>query len=474
MTELTLPSSQLTTAKQPNDLSAYHFNKLEPWTGFDQTVFAQRRQRLLAQLPPDSLLILPTAPVQTRNRDANYPYRADSSFYYLTGFAEPDAVLVLRAGQPDAYWLFCQPRNPEHEQWEGKRLGVEGAKAALGANEAQAIDTLMTQLPELLKQVSTVYLGTGRRPELDQAVMKWLSQAVAGQRSGQKRPEAIYQADTLIDEMRLIKDPDELRAMQQAADISALAHIRAMQTCQVGQFEYELAAELDYTFTRHGGQAAYTHIVGAGQNGVILHYVENRCRIQTNDLILIDAGCELDHYAADITRTFPVNGRFTTAQRAVYDIVLAAQLAAIEAVQVGASWDDFHHAAVEVLTEGLISLGVLTGNREALIASGAYRPYYMHRTGHWLGMDVHDVGRYQQDNETKGRLLQPGMVLTVEPGLYFKPDDETVPSELRGIGIRIEDDLVVTANGPYILTAAAPKTIDEIEALMAAASAMRH
>lgn len=439
------------------------------WAGFDQAVFAERRRRLLSQLPVDAILILPTAPVRIRNRDAEYRYRTDSSFYYLTGFAEPESVLVLQHGaQP--FTLFCRERDPAREQWDGLRLGLDGVMG-LGADQAFAIASLAQRLPELLQGKTSVYLGSGRDPELDQQIMRWLGQGVAGQRAGQVAPEAVRSADSLIDAMRLLKDAAEIAAMQQAADITALAHVRAMQRCRPGEYEYALEAEINYIFGRHGAQSAYNAIVGGGDNACILHYTENNQLLQDGDLVLIDAGCELDHYAADITRTFPVNGRFTAAQHAIYQLVLDAQLAAIAAIRPGRSWDDFHQAAVRVLAAGLIELGILSGSLDAVIEQADYKRFYMHRTGHWLGMDVHDVGRYQLDGEQEGRPLQPGMVLTVEPGLYFNPQDEQVPEPYRGIGVRIEDDVLVTAQGARVLTAGVPKTISEIEQLMARSAA---
>ena len=417
---------------------------------------------------PDGVVLVPAALPLRRNRDTEYRYRQDSDFYYLSAFPEPHALLVLLPGRPEGeFVLFCQPRDREMEIWNGYRAGPEGARTLFGADQAFVIGEADQRLPELLAGRRVVYAPQGSQPAFDAQLTGWLSAVRARTRAGIAAPVAWQLLDSVLHPLRLLKSDAELGVMQRAADLSAEAHRRAMQAAAPGRFEYELEAELLHTFARHGCTApAYGSIVGGGANACVLHYTENNRPLRDGDLVLIDAGGELDHYAADITRTFPVNGRFSAPQKALYEVVLAAQLAAIAAVQPGASWQAPHEAAVRVLTEGLLRLGLLSGEVDALIAAGAYRRFYMHRTGHWLGMDVHDVGEYQLDGQW--RPLQPGMVLTVEPGLYVAPDDDSVDAQWRGIGIRIEDDVVVTPEGCRVLTAAAPKSVADIEALMAA------
>lgn len=431
-------------------------------------VFARRRQALIQQLGPDDVVVVAAAPAVRRNRDTEYRYRTHSDFYYLTGFAEPDAVLVLLPGRAaGTSLLFCRPRDREMEIWNGYRWGPEGALAH-GFDEARPITDWPAALQELFIGRTRLWASWGAHPTFEQQLAEGLAQLRQRTRQGQPVPSQWQVLDTLLHEMRLIKTPEELDLMQRAADISAEAHRRAMAVARPGLYEYSLEAELLHTFTRHGCAApAYPSIVGSGANGCILHYHENNAPLKSGDLVLIDAGGELDHYAADITRTFPVNGRFSGPQRALYDIVLAAQLQAIDAVRPGAAWQAPHEAAVAVLVEGLLDEGLLTGTRDGLIESGAYRRFYMHRTGHWLGMDVHDVGDYHVAGAW--RPLQAGMVLTVEPGLYVSPDDTTVDAAWRGIGIRIEDDVCVTETGHHVLSAAAPKSVADIEALVGSA-----
>lgn len=428
--------------------------------------FIARRQ-LLASTMQSGVAVIPTAPERLRNRDAHYPYRFDSYFYYLTGFREPEAVLVLVAANdkaPSKHILFCRQKDQEREIWDGFRYGPEAAKTMFGFDEAYPIDQLDELLPKLLADQPAVYTALGLDAAWDQRVIGWLNRVREQARTGVAAPEQIRDSRVLLDEMRLIKGTDELQIMQRAADISAQAHQRAMQTVQPGMREFEVEAELLYTFYRHGAQApAYTSIVAGGANACVLHYVQNDAELKSGDLLLIDAGCELDGYASDITRTFPVNGKFTAAQRDVYQLVLAAQAAAIAQVQPEKRWNDPHQAALHILAQGFIDLGLCQGSVDAVLESEDYKRFYMHRTGHWLGMDVHDAGEYKQKGEW--RALQPGMVLTVEPGCYIRPADN-VPEHFWNIGIRIEDDVVVTPSGHEILTQAAPKTIAEIEELM--------
>jgi len=431
--------------------------------------FANRRQRLMQSVGPDAAVILPAAIHHHRNRDSEYRFRQHSNFYYLTGFAEPEAVIVLLPGRAEGeFVLFCRPRDREMEIWNGYRAGPEGAVANFGADQSYVMDELAQRLPELLAGRSQIHAPMGEHAEFEQQLTAVLVSLRARSRAGVAAPVAWQVLDATLSEQRLIKSPAEIALMQRAADISAQGHIRAMQLAAPGRYEYELEAELLHEFVRHGCAApAYNSIVGSGHNACILHYNDNNKMLADGDLVLIDAGGELDHYAADITRTFPANGHFSTPQRALYEVVLAAQLAAIDCVKPGASWQAPHDAAVRVLSQGLLDLGLLQGSVDEVIEQGLFRRFYMHRTGHWLGMDVHDVGDYQQNGSW--RPLQAGMVLTVEPGLYIAPDDETVDPQWRGIGIRIEDDVVVTETGHHVLTAAAPKTVAAIEALMGGA-----
>ncbi|TXI30930.1 MAG: Xaa-Pro aminopeptidase [Nitrosomonas oligotropha] len=428
--------------------------------------FIARRQQLASTMQ-SGIAVIPTAPERLRNRDAHYPYRFDSYFYYLTGFREPEAVLVLVAGNdkaPSKHILFCRQKDQEREIWDGFRYGPEAAKTIFGFDEAHPIDQLDELLPKLLADQSAVYTALGLDAAWDQRVIGWLNRVRELARTGVAVPAEIHDSRALLDEMRLIKGTDELQIMQRAADISAQAHQRAMQTVRPGMREFEVEAELLYTFYRHGSQApAYTSIVAGGANACVLHYVQNDAELKSGDLLLIDAGCELDGYASDITRTFPVNGKFTAAQRDVYQLVLAAQAAAMAQIQPEKRWNDPHQAALHVLAQGFIDLGLCQGSVDAVLESEDYKRFYMHRTGHWLGMDVHDAGEYKQKGEW--RALQPGMVLTVEPGCYIRPADN-VPEHFWNIGIRIEDDVMVTPSGHEILTLAAPKTIAEIEELM--------
>jgi Xaa-Pro aminopeptidase len=429
----------------------------------DVELYRARRQRL-AQDMQRGVAVLATAREAIRNRDAHHPFRFDSYFHYLTGFPEPDAVLVVTAGPAVKSLLFCREKDLEREIWDGFRYGPEGAKEAFGIEEAYSIKELDSMMPKLLADQPAIFCDVGESAAWDARLIQWLNAVRMQVRTGVSAPGEIRDVRKILDDMRLIKDGSELVTMRRAAHISCEAHRRAMQATKPGMAEYEIEAELLHTFRRHGAQApAYTPIVAGGANACVLHYVANDQPLRQGDLLLIDAGCELDGYASDITRTFPVAGRFQGAQRAVYELVLAAQTAAIAEVKPGNHWEQPHEAAVRTLVQGFIDLKLCTGTLDAVIESGDYRKFYMHRTGHWLGMDVHDCGDYNRDGNW--RQLEPGMVLTVEPGCYIRPADD-VPESLWNIGVRIEDDVAVTAQGCEILTAEAPKQIADIEALM--------
>ncbi|TID69488.1 Xaa-Pro aminopeptidase [Acinetobacter junii] len=433
-----------------------------------QADFKQRRDHLAQKMGANSVAIIATRAEMYRNRDADYKYRADSSFYYLTGFAEPEAVAVLETfaeGEMYRYSLFCRERNREMEIWNGYRAGVEGAVEIYGADEAFAIDLLDQEIIAKLLNKDRLYFRIGHQAEFDARVSQWIQKADAQQRRGSTSPAEVIQLDRLIDEMRLKKSAQEIELMQIASNISADAHTRAMQSVKPEMMEYALEAELNYIFGKHGCVPAYNSIVGGRENACILHYVENNKPLKDGDLVLIDAACEYEFYASDITRTFPVNGKFSPEQKALYNIVLDAQLAAIDATRIGNHYKYPHEVAVKILTQGLVELGLLSGNVDELVESEAFRQFFMHGTGHWLGMDVHDVGAYKHGEDW--RAYEAGMVVTVEPGLYIAPDDETVDVKWRGIGIRIEDDIVVTENGPLVLTKNVVKTVEEIEQLMA-------
>ncbi len=425
-------------------------------------VYAQRRRRLADHLGA-GVAVVATAPEALRNRDSHYPYRFDSYFYYLTGFAEPEAVLVLIGGATPKSLLFCRERDAEREVWDGYRLGPQGAKEKFGFDEAYPFAELDAKLPELLADQPRLAYAVGHDAAWDARVLGWLNAVRAKARTGVAAPQEIIDVRRWLDDMRLIKDAHELEIMQRAADLSSDAHRRAMRAARPGRHEYEIEAELLHAFIAAGARhPAYPCIVAGGAHACVLHYVENNAELKGGELLLIDAGGELEGYASDITRTFPVNGRFSGPQKAVYEIVLEAQAQAIAAVQPGALWNAPHEAALAVLTRGLIDLGFLKGELAGLLETEAYKPYYMHRTGHWLGLDVHDAGDYKR--EGAWRELHPGMVLTVEPGLYLRPS-ESLPQQYWNIGIRIEDDVVVTETGRRVLTSP-PKTVADIEAWM--------
>ena len=429
----------------------------------DVVVRAARRRRL-AQAMPGVVALIPTAAESVRNRDTHYPYRYDSYFHYLTGFEEPDAVLVLVADAEPRSILFCRERNPEREIWDGYRHGPEGARARFGFDEARAIATLDDVMPALLADRAALWYPVGADAQWDARVMRWLNAVRANARSGVAAPQQLHDVRAPLDDMRLVKDAQELALMRKAGAISAAAHQRAMRTARPGRNEYELEAELLYEFRRRGAQfPAYWPIVAGGANACVLHYVSNDAPLADGALVLIDAGCELQGYAADITRTFPVNGRYSGAQREIYELVLAAQHAAIDKVRAGNAWNEPHDAAVKVLAQGMLDLKLLAGSLDTVLEKETYKRYYMHRTGHWLGMDVHDAGEYKHAGAW--RALTPGMTLTVEPGLYIRAADD-VPERLRDIGVRIEDDVLVTEVACEVLTAEAPKSIADVEALM--------
>ncbi len=413
----------------------------------------------------NGIAILPTAPHQSRNGDVLYQFRPDSDFYYLTHFPEPESALVLAPGRPEGeFILFCREKNQHKEIWDGRRQGIKGTIENYGVDQAFPIDQLESTLTSLMENRDKVFTIVGRYPDFDSEIIHAVSDIRNKQRTGVHAPSEIVDLGHLLHEMRLIKRKDEQRLMRQAANISAAAHIRAMSTTSPGKFEYQIQAELECEFRLGGSEwPAYPSIVAGGENGCILHYTENNCELKDGDLLLIDAGAEYDCFAADITRTFPINGRFSGPQKAVYEIVLASQKAALAAVAPDRTLIEYHDAAVEVLTDGMLDLGLLSGERNELIETNAYSRFYMHRTGHWLGMDVHDVGDYKIEDQW--RLLEPGMVLTVEPGMYISPAQDVDP-KWHNIGIRIEDDVLVTRNGNDNLTSKAPKEIDDIEHLM--------
>lgn len=428
--------------------------------------FKKRRKHLLQQIGAGNIGLISSAGTCTRNRDVDYPFRQNSDFYYLTGFNEPDALAVFIPGREEGeYLLFCREFDATKALWEGAHAGLEGATKHFAADQAFAIGDMDEKLPELLAGKRKIFYPLGQNGDLDTAVMTWLNELRQKARSGVTAPHELSAIEQILHEMRLFKSPAELKLMRHAAEVSAQGHIKAMQACQAGRYEYQIEAELLHHFMQNGlRNVAYPSIVAGGKNACTLHYTENNCELKDGDLLLIDAGAECDHYAADITRTFPVSGVFNDAQRQLYQLVLDAQYAAIAQAKPGATWMQPHEAAVEVLTRGLVNLGLLKGSVKKLIKDEKYKAFYMHRTGHWLGMDVHDVGDYKINNEW--RILEPGMVLTVEPGLYVPADAKKVDAKWRGIGIRIEDDVLVTEDGCEVLTHSVPKTIAEIETLM--------
>ena len=434
-----------------------------------QTEFKKRRKQLMQRIGKGNIALLGSSSTKVRNRDVHYPYRQDSDFYYLTGFSEPDALAVFIPGREQGeYILFCREFDETKALWEGAHAGLEGATEHYQADDAFPIDDLDDILPGLLENKGKVFYPMGRDSDLDHHLLDWINHIKSQSRSGLVAPGELVSLEHILHEMRLFKSPEEIKLMRRAAEISAQGHVKAMKLCKAGLSEYQIEAELVHHFMQSGLRSvAYPSIVAGGKNACVLHYTDNADKLKNGDLLLIDAGAECDHYAADITRTFPVSGRFSEPQKQLYQLVLDAQAAAIEQIKPGVPWINAHDASVEVLTKGLVTLGLLEGKVKALIKKEKFKQFYMHRIGHWLGMDVHDVGDYKVDQ--KWRLLEPGMVLTVEPGLYIAPECKTVEEKWRGIGIRIEDDLLVTEQGHEVLTGGVPKTIADIEALMRAA-----
>jgi len=432
-----------------------------------KTEFARRRKNLIALMEPNSIAIIPSALEQMRSRDTEHPFRQDSDFYYLSGFTEPEAVIVLTPGRRHGqFMMFCRERDPGMELWHGFRAGPEGVCEKFAADDAFPIGDIDDILPGLIEGRDRVYYSMGRSTQFDRQIMDWVNSIRSKESSGAVPPGEFTDLNHMVHDLRLVKSAAEQRLLRRAGEITARGHSRAMRFCRPGQNEYQLEAELTHEFASSGARhLAYPSIVGSGANACTLHYLDNNCVMRDGDLVLIDAGCELEYYASDVSRTFPVNGRFSREQRALYEVVLQAQLAAIAQIKPGNHWNQPHNASVRVITEGLLELGLLRGKVDKLIEREAYREFYMHRVGHWLGLDVHDVGDYRVAGEW--RQLEAGMVMTVEPGIYVSPQNSKVARKWRGIGIRVEDDVLVTPGGCEILSAAVPKTVEDIEALMA-------
>ena len=431
----------------------------------DRAVFAARRKAYMEALGPDAVAVVYSLPERLRNGDSHYHFRQHSDVLYLTGFAEPATTVILRPGaESEKVVMFVRPRDPEMETWDGRRAGIDGAKEIYGADAAYPAAELDQRLIELIANCEELHYALGLDDEMDLRVAGALARLRKMEKRGKRPPRAVVDPRAALHEQRLHKSPEELAILRKAATISSEAHVAAMRAGRPGSFEYEIEATINYTFRRHGGAGpGYGTIVGAGENATILHYVENRCAVADGDLVLVDAGCEYDHYTADITRTWPASGTFSGAQRAVYDLVLDVQKSAVAAAKPGATLDDLHQLCVRKLTQGMIDLGLLEGTVDARVEDLAYKKYYMHGTSHWLGMDVHDVGAYTRGGTP--RPLEPGMVITVEPGLYIAADATGVPDRLRGIGVRIEDDVLITADGCENLTAACPKEVADVEAI---------
>jgi Xaa-Pro aminopeptidase len=433
----------------------------------DRKEFARRRRQFMRMIGKDAIAILPAAPVRHRNGDIEYAYRQDSHFHYLSGFPEPDAVAVLVPGRSQAeYLLFVREHDAERESWDGARAGTEGAVERYGADDAFPIADIDDILPGLLEQRSQVYYSMGTHPDFDAHILSWVKGLRTQAREATGAPHEFVALRHVLDDMRLYKSRAEQASLRRAAQIAVVAHRRAMRFARPGRMEYEVMAELLHEFRSHNADISYHPIVGGGANACVMHYRDNDQELRAGDLLLLDAGCEHDLYASDVTRTFPVSGRFTPPQLAIYEIVLEAQLAAIDKVRAGNHWNHPHEAAVRVITQGLVRLGLLKGKLAALLKDQAYRQFFGHRTGHWLGLDVHDVGDYKVGGEW--RVLEPGMTLTVEPGIYIRPS-QGVPKQFWNIGIRIEDEVLVTAGAPEVLTAALEKTPEAIESLLRAA-----
>jgi len=429
--------------------------------------YAARRKDLMSMMADNSIAVIAAAPEKVRSKDTLYPYKQSTNFSYLSGFSEPCAVMLLIPNrQQGECVLFCRDKDPLRETWDGLRLGPVEAKQALALDDAFPIDDIDDILPGLLEGKSHIYYSAGKDKAFDKQLIQWVDEVTLDKESDSEPCCEQVDLDHILAELRLIKSAAEIKLMRKAADISAEAHCRAMRFCQPGQYEYQLQAEIEHQFMTSGATGpAYTSIVGGGKNACILHYIENQSALKSGDLVLIDAGCEYQNYAADITRTFPINGKFSTAQAAIYDIVLAAQTAAINCITPGVTYDQANKATIEVITQGLVELGILKGDVDQLIAEGAYREFYMHSVSHWLGMDVHDVGDYKINNQW--RVYEAGMLLTIEPGIYIAADNQNVDKKWRGIAVRIEDDILVTKAGREVLTDGVPKQRDQIENLMA-------
>jgi Xaa-Pro aminopeptidase len=438
-----------------------------------QSEFKKRRKQLMQRIGKGNLALISSATTHARNRDVNYPFRQDSDFYYLTGFNEPDSLAVFIPGREQGeYILFCREFDEKKALWEGAHAGLEGATTHYEADDSFPIDDLNDILPGMLENKSKVFYPMGRDLDLDHKLLEWINHIRRQSRTGITAPGELVSLEHILHEMRLFKSAEELKLMRRAASVSAAAHVKAMQKCKAGMYEYQIEAEIINHFLQDGLRAvAYPSIVAAGKNACTLHYTDNASKLKNGDLLLVDAGAECDHYAADITRTYPVSGHFSEPQKQLYQLVLDAQLASIEEIKPQQSMQLAHEVSVTVLTKGLVKLGLLKGRVATLIKNEKYKQFYMHRIGHWLGMDVHDVGDYKINQEW--RLLEKGMVLTIEPGLYIPADCKTVDEQWRGIGIRIEDDILVTADGYEVLTCDVPKSIADIEQLMQASHAAR-
>ncbi|MFI3219729.1 MAG: Xaa-Pro aminopeptidase [Methylococcales bacterium] len=434
-----------------------------------QSEFKKRRKQLMQRIGKGNLALIGSASTHTRNRDVNYPFRQDSDFYYLTGFNEPNSLAVfIPEREQGEYILFCREFDEKKALWEGAHAGLEGATSHYAADDSFPIEDLNDILPGMLENKTKVFYPMGRDSELDHKLLDWINHIRRQSRTGVNAPGELVSLEHILHEMRLFKSAEELKLMRRAATVSAAAHVKAMQKCKAGLYEYQIEAEIINHFLQDGLRAvAYPSIVAAGKNACTLHYTDNAAKLKNGDLLLVDAGAECDHYAADITRTYPVSGHFSEPQKQLYQLVLDAQLASIEEIKPQQSMQLAHEASVNVLTKGLVKLGLLKGRVATLIKNEKYKQFYMHRIGHWLGMDVHDVGDYKINQEW--RLLEKGMVLTIEPGLYIPADCKTVDEQWRGIGIRIEDDILVTADGHEVLSRDVPKNIADIESLMQAA-----
>ncbi|MFN2493615.1 MAG: Xaa-Pro aminopeptidase [Pyrinomonadaceae bacterium] len=422
-------------------------------------------QEFMRSMDKNSVAIIPAAREATRSNDTQYRFRQDSDFYYLTGFEEPEAIAVLAPGREHKYTLFVRPRDPEQEIWVGRRAGVEGAKSQFGADEALPIAAFNTTLADILDGAKNLYYRLGVNADLDSTIIRQIAEMRAANRKPIHPPRTIIDPATIVHEMRVIKSAEEIELMQKAADIAAEAHVEAMKTVKPGMKEYEVEALIEQIFRRQGAAGpSYTSIIGAGANATVLHYINNDGDLNDGELLLVDAGAEYKGYASDITRTFPINGRYTKAQRDIYDLVLKTQESCVEMVHPGVTHEDLKNHSIEMLTEGMVEIGLLKGKPKELIKTEKYKQFYMHGLGHLLGIDVHDVGIYYYDKQS--RALEPGVVMTVEPGIYVAPDTKDVPEKYLGIGVRIEDDVLCTSNGPRVLTTKVPKQAEEIEALM--------